>query len=254
MVLPRACAAAMPPLAGAPLCPPRLLETGWEEEQEFSAADDPDRVREPWAAPAFGRCGTTACTELPVTRRACTFARVVQGVLTEAQCAQLLECVNQKGFTPALVNIGGGRQLLERSYRDGHRCIVDCPELAAWLFAALREHLPQELDGKRLVGLNERLRFLCYLPGQQFSPHHDATFARVVRGQREASRVTVQLYLHDVPAAHGGATTFHLGRERLPCQPGAGSCLLFSQDLLHEGSLVTKGIKYTVRTEAMYVA
>ena len=30
--------------------------------------------------------------------------------------------------------------------------------------------------------------------------------------------------------------------------------LMFTQDLLHEGSLVSRGIKYTMRTEVMYAS
>lgn len=37
-----------------------------------------------------------------------------------------------------------------------------------------------------------------------------------------------------------------------PCHPLAGSVLLFTQDLLHEGSEVKAGIKYTMRSEVMY--
>ena len=61
----------------------------------------------------------------------------------------------------------------------------------------------------------------------------------------------------DVPAGSGGETTFmreRSGREEaaLSCQPCAGSVLIFTQNLLHEGSLLKKGLKYTLRTEAMY--
>lgn len=38
-----------------------------------------------------------------------------------------------QGFTPALLNIGRGEQKLLPSIRDGHRVIVDSPELSAWL-------------------------------------------------------------------------------------------------------------------------
>eukprot|EP00971_Amphidinium_carterae_P155535 3084401-Amphidinium_carterae.2 len=44
------------------------------------------------------------------------------------------------------------------------------------------------------------------------------------------SKVTVQLYLHDVPASAGGATTFLCGKQQVPCQPSAGCALLFTQD------------------------
>ena len=62
------------------------------------------------------------------------------------------------------------------------------------------------------------------------------------------SRITIQLYLHDVPEEFGGATTF-LGKTKdFACQPKCGSALVFTQNLLHEGSLVREGVKYTMRT------
>ena len=68
----------------------------------------------------------------------------------------------------------------------------------------------------------------------------------------DISRITVQLYLHDVPEEFGGATTFIGAGKNFPCRPKCGSALVFTQNLLHEGSLVKKGIKYTMRTEVMY--
>ena len=62
----------------------------------------------------------------------------------------------------------------------------------------------------------------------------------------------MQLYLHDVPEEFGGATTFIGAGKNFPCQPKCGSALVFTQNLFHEGSLVKKGIKYTMRTEVMY--
>lgn len=178
------------------------------------------------------------------------------GALSGRECAELLARVNAKGFTPALVNTGLGKQVLKPKTRDGFRVIVDSQPLAAWLLEVLRPHLPQELeDGSQLVELNERCRFLCYTPGQAFEAHCDASFPRPSGHQRagDRSRVTVQLYLHDVPEAHGGATTFDPARPHaIGHQPAAGSVLLFSQDLRHEGSLLRQGLKYTLRTEVMY--
>eukprot|EP00415_Alexandrium_ostenfeldii_P000399 UN0399 len=140
--------------------------------------------------------------------------------------------------------------------RDGHRVIVDSKELADWLLELLRPHLPGELDtGRRLVELNERLRFLCYTPGQSFDAHFDGCYSRPKGHPRagDSSQITVQLYLHDVPEANGGATTFFPGRaSQVWHQPAAGSVLIFTQDLEHEGSILTAGLKYTLRTEVMY--
>eukprot|EP00658_Telonema_sp_P-2_P042815 TRINITY_DN3079_c0_g1_i1.p1 TRINITY_DN3079_c0_g1~~TRINITY_DN3079_c0_g1_i1.p1 ORF type:complete len:280 (-),score=62.00 TRINITY_DN3079_c0_g1_i1:230-1069(-) len=247
----------MPPLDGNPLSPPTFFPTDWREGQKFTAEDDPDRTRMVWNPPEFV-CADPAgqpspeCEEVgplpyPSDKR---FARVLRGVLSEEQCTQMIAGVNDKGFTPALVNIGMGRQQLMSDYRDGHRIIVDSPEMAAWIFERIKDGLPAEFDGKQLVGLNERLRFLCYVPGQQFAPHFDGCYQRPTG---EMSMVTVQMYLHDVPAEFGGATTFFPDtKNAIQCQPMAGSVLLFSQNLEHEGSLVTDGLKYTLRTEAMY--
>jgi len=258
--------ARMPGLAGRSLEAPRFHSTDWRVNQRFTAEDDPDRTRLPWRPPSFVRSRDPAQQEAVVEELRLpggaptlpgfqqSFARVVRNVLDEEHCAELIASVNAKGFTPALLNIGGGCQQLVPAARDGHRVIVDSPELAEWLFGVLRPFLPEELeDGSRLTELNERLRFLCYTPGQEFPAHRDACFERYEGHPRagDFSFVTVQLYLHDVPQAHGGATTF-LVEGRPSHQPEAGSVLLFSQDLLHEGSLVRKGIKYTLRTEVMY--
>jgi len=243
-------------LNGLQLMAPHFVDMGWRNGQQFTELDDPDRMQETWAAPAFVKQppSETWVEELRIPEnvaRRGSFARVVHGVLTEEQCAELLSSVNQKGFTPALLNIGRGRQKLEHYVRNGHRAIVDSPELSLWLLEALRDHLPADfMGGEKLVELNERCRVLCYTPGQEFASHFDGNYRRP---NGDSSRITVQLYLHDVPEENGGATTFHFGRSgSLPCQPKAGSVLVFTQDLEHEGSLLKKGLKYTLRTEAMY--
>eukprot|EP00746_Dinoflagellata_sp_MGD_P072286 gnl/MRDRNA2_/MRDRNA2_29350_c0_seq1.p1 gnl/MRDRNA2_/MRDRNA2_29350_c0~~gnl/MRDRNA2_/MRDRNA2_29350_c0_seq1.p1 ORF type:complete len:343 (-),score=55.99 gnl/MRDRNA2_/MRDRNA2_29350_c0_seq1:245-1213(-) len=255
----------MPLLAGQPLQPPQFLKTGWKVGQKFTDHDDPDRTREAWELPDFFKDkdplvqqAQTTVEELQVPRAhsQSRFARVVRKALSVEDCAAILRAVNNKKFTPALINIGGGAQQLLPGVRNGHRVVIDSPELAAWLLLVLRPHLPEQLvDGSRLVGLNERLRFLCYTPGQFFEEHHDGCYIRP-HGHPQAgdrSRITVQLYLHDVPEQYGGATTFFPGKHySVKHQPEAGSVLLFTQDLLHEGSLVQEGIKYTVRTEVMY--
>merc|ERR1712137_1140362 len=140
---------------------------------------------------------------------------------------------NEKGFTPALINVGRDLQELIPCVRDGHRVIVDSPDLASWLLEVLRPHLPEELpNGLRLVGLNERCRFLCYTPGQSFEEHLDGCYRRP-RGhpqEGDCSQITVQLYLNDVPTTYGGATTFFpsLKEGSVSYQPEAGSVLLFT--------------------------
>lgn len=258
-------ASVMPLLAGQPLQPPQFLRTGWKVGQKFSEHDDPDRTREKFAIPEFFELrdalmqqAQTTVEELrvPNANPQSRFARVVRNALSEEDCLGILNAVNNKKFTPALVNVGGGIQQFIPEYRDGHRVIIDSPELASWLLEVLRPHLPEQLeDGSHLVGLNERLRFLCYTPGQFFEEHFDGCYIRPHGHPRagDRSQITVQVYLHDLPERCGGATTFFPDElYSVKHQPEAGSVLLFTQNLLHEGSLVREGIKYTVRTEVMY--
>ena len=69
------------------------------------------------------------------------------------------------------------------------------------IFDRLRPFLPaRKRDGDgaewRLVGLNERLRFLRYDPGQYFLQHPDGDFRRGPRERpREISFITLLLYL-----------------------------------------------------------
>lgn len=253
-------------LAGQPLKPPAFHHVSWKVGQRFKPSADPDRARDVWHPPAFVwrdpaiQHSNISVEELSLPWKPDdhSFARVLRGVLNEKDCAELIDAVNAKGFTPALLNVGGGVQQLMPHFRDGFRVIVDNVPLATWLLEVLRPYLPAAMaDDVRLESLNERCRFLCYTPGQEFGQHYDACF--VHPSTKARSLVTVQLYLHDVPLENGGATTFLFGQKshgRFPnisCQPGAGSVLLFSQDLLHEGSLVKSGLKYTFRTEAMYL-
>ena len=108
-----------------------------------------------------------------------SFAKVVRHIFTPEECEELLKSVNQKGeyirkiiflfitdsnmfhkdavlnerfsintlsgFTPALLNIGSGYQQLSKKNRDGHRCLVETPELTRYLFEILRDHLPSNV-------------------------------------------------------------------------------------------------------------
>lgn len=253
---------------------------GWggDSEQEtdlyrhlaISEADDPDRTNEPWTPPAFLFCDNpleqrkhTTIEEFDLEALSeNTFARAVHGVLNEEQCAELLRSVNEKGFNPALLNMGWAQEW-RPVVRDGHRVIVDSPELTKWLFDVIRPALPDKFLPLRpgrthqLVELNERCRFLLYTPGQSFAKHYDGQYARPDSHPNagDVSRVTFQLYLHDVPSENGGATTMFPSsdaRKNIPFQPRAGSVLLFTPEVLHEGSELVSGLKYTLRTEAMY--
>merc|ERR1712150_80986 len=142
--------------------------------------------------------------------------------------------------------------------RNSKRCIWDSEVEADKMWQRIEAHVPQQFKGCDVVGLNERLRFLKYDPGEYFKPHMDGEYRRP--GGKERSYITVHLYLNQ--GFQGGSTTFlgsaydsdyGKGGQRVECVPKTGSVLIFQHDILHEGSELVEGRKYTVRTDVMYV-
>jgi hypothetical protein len=170
---------------------------------------------------------------------------------TPEEWRALIDMTNEKGYTPALVNIGRGNQQYLPDVRDHARCIIDDDHMTDFFFKLLAPYIPPEKASRKLHNLNERLRFLCYFnPGQRFEVHYDGNFTKIEGPRKgDTSFVTIQIYLNS--DSIGGETLFHLKPE-VRFQPREGAVVIFSQDLPHEGCELKGGIKYTVRTEAMY--
>jgi hypothetical protein len=162
------------------------------------------------------------------------------------------------GYEEALVNIGGGMQQFLPEVRKGWRCIVDTDAQTNELWERVRPFVPQlsavpslqRQSDYGLVGLNSRLRYLKYQPGDYFAPHHDGTYTDADTGHR--SFLTLQVYLNE--GFEGGATTFFVGRDEkaVECKPEVGMVLIFEHHILHEGSMLLDGSKYAIRTDVMY--
>ncbi|CAF0893739.1 unnamed protein product [Adineta steineri] len=177
-------------------------------------------------------------------------AFVLYNVFTPEECLQWIELSEKRGYTPALVNYGT-HQALDTDFRNNDRCMIDDVNMAQMLFERIKSYLPNKWKTHQLVGLNERLRFLRYDPGQAFKAHYDGTYCR--DDGSEISYITIQLYLNE--GFKGGETTFVSHRDstkNVPCIPRTGMVLIFEHHLLHEGSALKKGRKYTVRTDVMY--
>ena len=190
---------------------------------------------------------------LPSSRDASKFAIVIQNVFSVPECMAMIEDTERRGYEQALLNIGGGRQVLATDYRRSSRCIVDSVDQAAEIWKRVKEHVPPVWNHAgvewRAVGLNERLRFLRYSPGDFFAPHCDGCYERE-NGER--SFITLQLYLNE--DFEGGATAFldTFSNAAFSLQPKTGNVLIFQHDIYHEGAEVTKGLKYAVRTDVMF--
>jgi len=101
-----------------------------------------------------------------------------------------------------------------------------------------------------MVGINERLSFLRYQPGNFFKPHHDGQL-KLPDGRQ--AKVTLQIYLND-EGLEGGATRIWGNSGRfMDIEPKIGRVLIFQQRaLLHSGQEITKGIKYAMRSDFMF--
>jgi len=198
------------------------------------------------------------------------FAVVIHNVLKADECESMINRAEEVGFDQALIN-NNGRQVLNQDVRSCQRCMIDDEVVADALYQRIINALQgTDLEKKvktapwlnqgegepiEAVGLNERLRFLKYGQGNFFGPHKDIRYVRGIEcGDRagETSHVTVQLYLND--KFKGGTTRFLAGKRYLDVKPRAGSVLIFDHELLHEGSEVTSGRKYSVRSDIMYSA
>ena len=143
--------------------------------------------------------------------------------------------------------------------RNNDRCIWDSQEEVDKIWNRIKNFIPKVWNGREVLGLNERLRFLRYEKGQYFAPHFDGTY---MRDNGERSYITFQAYLND--GFEGGCTTFLKTTDlsggykeediKYEVVPRKGSVLIFQHDMLHEGSELLSGRKYSVRTDVMYAA
>ncbi len=167
----------------------------------------------------------------------------VPDLLDRAECAAQIARIDALGPTAAPITTARG-PVMDPGVRNNERVIIDDPALAALLDARLGDAAPASLAGLVRCGANERLRCYRYRPGQRFAPHHDGAF---VRNPDERSLLTLIVYLNDDMT--GGHTDFALG---VSVAPRTGTALLFQHALLHEGCPVIAGVKYVLRSDAMY--
>jgi hypothetical protein len=209
------------------------------------------------------------------------FCIVLDNILTPQECSNLISLSERVGYSGAQVNVGGGRQELMTDVRNNDRSIIDNPEITEQIWQrvliALRNKNQDILNDLirspwvaarrgqpgmtcHAVGLNERMRFLRYDPDTYFVSHCDGSYVRGPEAgeerRGETSNVTFQLYLNE--GFGGGATRFlsmdssMVDTHHYDVIPKTGSVLLFQHNCFHEGSMVTSGRKYAVRTDVMY--
>ncbi|KAF9998133.1 hypothetical protein BGZ80_003692 [Entomortierella chlamydospora] len=187
-------------------------------------------------------------------------AFTLQNILSPQECQSLIERSEATGYEIALINSPNGQGVHIPGYRDGHRCIIDDHAVSAELWKRIKHHVPAVYKSRPVIGLNERLRFLKYGPGDKFQPHMDGEYRRT-DGSGHVTKITVQFYLNQ--DCQGGATSFlqqqslwadenEATRKVVAVPPKTGQALVFQHNLVHEGSKVTEGVKYVIRSDILY--
>mmetsp|Transcript_36378 Transcript_36378/g.104580 ORF Transcript_36378/g.104580 Transcript_36378/m.104580 type:complete len:281 (+) Transcript_36378:75-917(+) len=223
--------------------------------EQASVNDVARRVSDKLAFAASSRDGATVDgpnhIDLPLNRDKGKLAFTLEGVFRPDECQQLIDAAESVGF--GVAGIGStGSQGVHTGLRDSGRLISADPLLAEELERRMHPYLPAIWQGRRLVGLNEQLKFLRYRPGQRFVAHVDGNFRR--HATPNQTFLTVQLYLSP-SCIEGGATNFcgsHGAGKGVRCLPEQGRVLVFQHNILHEGEEVRAGVKYTIRTDAEY--
>jgi prolyl 4-hydroxylase len=168
----------------------------------------------------------------------------VDNVLSPRECEDLIARIEHLGPAAAPITTSRGFEM-RPDIRNNTRVMFDDVPFAAMLFDRIAPHVPPVLCDMKPVGANERFRCYRYDVNQRFAPHYDGAFPR---NEHECSLLTFMIYLNE--GFGGGATTFHdFG---IDVTPRTGMALLFQHFLLHEGCVVTSGVKYALRSDVMY--
>ena len=197
-----------------------------------------------------------------VTKKNPKFQTIVEGNLwivddffNGEECDKLIKKIEDLGFHQATLNVGYNKQIIAKDVRDCKRCMIDDFECAELIKERIRHILPIVNQGGVLSSVNERFRFLKYIPGNEFKTHMDGRFSRQIGNFEETSVFTLHIYLSE--GTKGGETIFYddtfFDNKTFNCEPKKGRIAIFRQyGFYHSGAPVIEGTKYTVRTDIMY--
>ncbi|KAK5992024.1 hypothetical protein PT974_05420 [Cladobotryum mycophilum] len=191
-------------------------------------------------------------------------------VLSPTECKAIIAAGESVGFLPDTpVREGGDASVLAHNFY----WIIDTA-FHDKLWSRVSPFVPKSIDGRLSRGLNRRFRVYRYVPGAEYRCHIDGAwppsgirpddtyvYDDSPAGKKQSSLFTFLLYLND--EFEGGETTFFTPASRdgtlnaYRVRPVMGGVAIFPHGeargaLLHEGSSVTKGAKYIIRTDVEY--
>jgi len=117
---------------------------------------------------------------------------VIKNLYPPDLCAAYVLLSEQIGYEAAPINTSAG-VMRNENIRNNARVILDDEELAEEVWQVSASHLPDSIDGRLALGLNERIRFYRYDIGEKFEAHIDGYYRRP---NGEQSLLTFMLYLN----------------------------------------------------------
>ncbi|KAJ1325330.1 prolyl 4-hydroxylase [Microdochium nivale] len=197
---------------------------------------------------------------------------MMRDVLSTDECKSIVAACEKVGFLPdaPLRDDGAEASILAHNvYWMVDQAFHDT------LWNRVKTFIPAALEGRKARGINRRFRVYRYVPGAEYRCHFDGAWppsgVHPKTGKyiydasppeaKQSSLFTFLVYLND--DFEGGETTFFTPSLRegvinaYPVRPVMGSIALFPHGeskgaLLHEGTGVTKGAKYIIRTDVEY--
>lgn len=178
---------------------------------------------------------------------------VLHNALTPQECRAIIRLTETKGYQDA------GEYCYMYCDRFNDRYMSDDQELSQFIWERISRHIPINVRAFEsdwtLDKLNTRFRFCKYTAGHYFGPHTDGSYAI---DSNNRSVLTCMFYLNGTDEFQGGQTDFidyKKKKLKYSVRPEAGLCVIFPQanlDFYHEGTKVTGGLKYIMRTDIMY--
>lgn len=182
---------------------------------------------------------------------------ILHDALTPDECRAIVRATEKVGYE------GAKTYCFMYNNRWNDRFMSYDSQLAEFLWERVKGHLPQRVDAFdrtwEVDCLNTRFRFCKYIGGEghYFGPHTDGMYTADIDHR---SLFTCMVYLNGGDEFEGGLTNFidHKTRRlNYSIKPAPGLCAIFRQvdvPTYHEGTQVTSGLKYIMRTDVMYRA
>lgn len=159
----------------------------------------------------------------------------VENFFTPEECEEWIAFAENEGFEDAPISVGFGKESIRKDVRNNNRVMIDDEDKAFLLWQRTKEHLPKMIYHRVAVGLNERLRFYRYDPGQKFRYHFDGSFRRPTG---EQSLLTFMICLDE---------GFEFGRNGRQTRNGNDACFQTRNSARRRGSFSGSQIRFAFR-------